>query len=81
MVTFVGSMMSFMWIYEGTLDATGRILTLETQGPSFSGDGTLAPYRDIIEIKSPDHRILTSSTPGEDGAFKEFMRMDYHRRS
>src|SRR5438045_8337211 len=37
--TFIGSMMSHMWLYEGTLDSAGKVLTLDTAGPSPAGDG------------------------------------------
>ncbi|WP_292445549.1 DUF1579 domain-containing protein [Methylibium sp.] len=79
--TWVGSMMSHLWIYtNGSLDAAGKVLTLESQGPSFSGDGTLATYRDVIEIKSPDHRMLTSHVLGDDGEWTQFMTANYHRK-
>src|SRR5688572_16447612 len=39
--TWVGSMMTHLWIYEGSLDAAGKVLTLDTEGPSFVGDGKL----------------------------------------
>ncbi|MBA3589155.1 MAG: DUF1579 domain-containing protein [Methylibium sp.] len=79
--TWVGSMMSHLWIYtNGSLDAAGKVLTLESQGPSFSGDGTLATYRDVIEIKSPDHRLLTSHVLGDSGEWTQFMTANYHRK-
>jgi hypothetical protein len=77
--TFIGSMMHFMWVYEGTLDEASQTLTLDTMGPSFTGDNKLVPYQDIIEFKSPDHRVLRSQTPGPDGAWKQFMTMQYRR--
>ena len=35
--TFISSMMTHLWSYQGTL--SGQVLTLDTQGPSFAGDG------------------------------------------
>lgn len=78
--TWVGSMMANLWIYEGELDASGRILTLHAEGPSCSGDGTFAKYQDVIELESPDHRILTSRTQGADGTWTQFMTAHYRRR-
>jgi hypothetical protein len=75
--TFIGSMMTHMWIYDGTLE--GNVLTLDTQGESFAGDGRMAKYQDIIEIKSPDHRTLTSQMQGEDGTWTHFMTAHYRR--
>lgn len=75
--TFIGSMMNNLWVYEGTRE--GDVLTLDTIGPSFSGDGSLIPYQDIIEIKSDDHRTLSSRCKGPDGNWVKFMTGNYHR--
>lgn len=77
--TFVGSMMSCLWVYDGSLDATGRVLTLDTTGPSMDGGG-MARYQDVIEIRSPDHRVLTARVEGPDGAWRELMTAHYRRR-
>lgn len=80
--TWVGSMMPHMWVYEGSLDAGGSILTLDTEGPSFTeGAGGMAKFQDIIELRSEDHRILTSRTLGEDGTWQAFMTAHYRRKS
>jgi hypothetical protein len=78
--TFIGSMMSNLWIYEGTLDATGKVLTLDTEGPDMSAEGKTTKYRDVIEIKSDDHRVLTSNMLGDDGEWHQFMRAEYRRQ-
>ena len=78
--TWIGSMMHDLWIYDGELDATGRILTLDSEGPSMKGDGTRGRYQDVIEFKSDDHRTLTGRTLTDDGAWQEFMKMDFRRR-
>jgi hypothetical protein len=77
--TFVGSMMSNLWVYEGTVDPEGRALTLETEGPVMDGDGRIAPYRDVIELDGPDRRFLTSYMQREDGEWTQIMRMEYRR--
>ena len=77
--TWFGSMMTALWIYEGERDASGNVLTLNTEGPSFAGDGTLAKYRDIVEVKSDDHYIQRSTTQGEAGKWTEFMTAHYRR--
>src|SRR5689334_21905506 len=46
--TWVGSMMTHLWVYSGTLDGDGRTLTLDTEGPSFDDSGRLAKYRDAF---------------------------------
>jgi len=78
--TFVGSMMTDLWTYEGELDASGKRLVLDTEGPSFTGDGGRAHYRDVIEFRSADHRMMTSSyRNADDGKFSEFMTTHYRR--
>jgi hypothetical protein len=77
--TWVGSMMTHLWVYEGHLDASGRVLTLNAQGPSFTDPNKLAKYQDIIELKSSDHRTLTSRSQGEDGQWVQFMTANYRR--
>jgi hypothetical protein len=78
--TFVGSMMTHLWIYEGALDPAANVLTLDAEGPSFSGDGTMAAYQDIVEIRSDDHRVLRSRVRGPDGTWNEFMTGHYRRK-
>jgi len=77
--TFIGSMMTNLWIYDGGLDADERVLTLEADGPNFTDPGTTAKYRDVVEIVSPDHRLLKSSVLGDDGEWHEFMTAHYRR--
>jgi hypothetical protein len=79
--TWVGSMMTWLWIYDGSLDASEKVLTLESEGPSFAGDGKLARYRDIIEIVDRDHRLLRSEMLTDDGSWKRFMTAHYRRKA
>ena len=78
--TWLGSMMANLWIYEGALDAAEKVLTLECDGPSFAGNGKMAKYRDAIEVKSDDDRVLTSHVLGDDGKWQQFMTMNYRRK-
>ena len=78
--TWIGSMMTHMWHYDGEMGASGRILTLSAEGPSMAGDGTMAQYQDIIEIKSKDHRTLSSRVLGPDGTWNHFMTAHYRRK-
>ena len=77
--TFVGSMMTNLWIYDGELDRSERVLTLEADGPSFTDPSATAKYRDVVEIVSDDHRMLRSSVLGDDGEWHEFMIAHYRR--
>src|SRR5262245_54034491 len=64
--TCIGSMMTNMWVYEGELDASGEVLTLDTVGPSFVTEGAMEKYQDIIELRSDGRRLLGSQTLGPD---------------
>jgi hypothetical protein len=83
--TFVSSMMTHLWIYDrGTLDAAGRALTLEAEGPGFTAEGELAEgktakYRDVMTFESDDHRVFTSQTLRDDGTWHQFMETHYRR--
>lgn len=71
--TWVDSMTNHMWQYEGTVDATGKILTLEAEGPNFMAEGKMTKFRDSYEFTSADQIIATSSMLGEDGKWITFM--------
>lgn len=77
--SWAGSMMSGMFFYEGQLDADRKVLTLDTEGPSFTGDGSMARYQDVITIISPDERTLHSQTLQPDGSWRRFMTATYRR--
>jgi Protein of unknown function (DUF1579) len=83
--TFIGSMMTHLWPYNGSLDADEKILTLDSEGPNFSesadsGCVAIAPYKDIIEFVSNDYKILTSKILMDDGTWNHFMTAHYYRR-
>ena len=78
--TWVGSMMTHMWIYDGSLDTARKVLTLESDGPSFAGEGKMAKYRDVIELESDDLRTLTSHVLGDNGEWSRFMTATYRRQ-
>lgn len=76
--SFVGSMMTHLWLYEGSLDASEKVLTLNAEGPDMT-QKRMAMYHDIIEIVSDDHRMLSSEIQLEDGSWHRFMTGHYHR--
>jgi Protein of unknown function (DUF1579) len=77
--TFIGTMMTHLWIYNGSLNAGEKVLTLDTEGPNFS-QSSMAKYKDIIEFVSDDHRIMTSQILGDDGNWLQFMTAHYRRK-
>jgi hypothetical protein len=78
--TVIGSMMTHMWVYDGGLDAAEKVLTLHTEGPNMAAEGKMARFKDVIEFKSDDHRVLTSQMLGDDGKWHEVMRGHYRRQ-
>ena len=77
---WVDSMVNHLWNYEGTLDDSGKKLTLEAKGPSMTGDGKMVNYRDAYEFKDDDTIIATSSMQGADGSWTVFMEGTAKRR-
>src|SRR6516225_1549260 len=68
--TFISSCMSHLWVYEkGTLE--GNVLTLHAKGPRFDKPGQSTNFKDVMEFKSDDHRILTGYFQTEDGQWQQ----------
>jgi hypothetical protein len=78
--TWIGSMMTYLWTYDGELNASENVLTLNNEGPSMSGDGKTAKYKDVIEFKDDNHRVMSSHMLGEDGQWHQFMTIHYQRK-
>jgi hypothetical protein len=78
--TWIGSMMTHLWVYDGALDAAEKVLTLNAEGPDFAAEGKMAQYKDVIEFKSDDHRVLASHMLGDDGQWHGFMTANYRRK-
>lgn len=77
--TWIGSMMTHLWIYDGEMDAAEKTLTLNSTGPDMVTEGGMARYKDVVELRSDDHRVLTSYRLGDAGQWSEIMRADYRR--
>lgn len=77
--TFVSSMMTHLWIYDGDVESSGKVLILDAEGPGFTPDVRTAKYQDSIEIVNKDHRILRSQMLQTDGTWFPFMTANYHR--
>ncbi len=78
--SWVCSMSDHLWTYEGTVDSSGKVLTLETEGPNCAVPGKTAKMRDVTEFKADGSRVLTSSMLGEDGKWHTFMTMTARRK-
>ena len=77
--TWIGSMMTHLWQYNGELDASETVLTLNSEGPAMSGAEEMAKYKDVIEFKSDNHRIMTSHVLNN-GQWHHFMTAQYWRQ-
>ena len=77
--SFIGSMMTFLWVYDGELNSAGNVLTLNSEGPSFADEEKIAKYRDIIEIKDDNHRVLSSKVLADDGKWHQIMKINYYK--
>jgi len=75
--TWVGSMMTLLWVYSGFVE--GNTLNLDAEGPSMAGDGKTAKYRDSVEFVDDDHRVMRSQMLHEDGKNPVFMTARYTR--
>ena len=78
--TWVDSVTPYLWTYEGSLDASGRILTLETEGPNPTAGGKMTKMRDAIEITDKEHFALSSSMRDDAGKWNTFMTVNYRRK-
>lgn len=77
--TWTDSMSSYLWVYEGRVDDSGKVLTLETEGPCPMAPGTTSKFREVLEIKSKDHKVFSSSIQDESGKWTTMMTIHYHR--
>ncbi len=78
--TWVCSMCDAMCHYEGTVDAAGKVLTLETTAPSPADPSKLVKMKDVLEVKDKDHRVMTSVMLGDDGKWVPFMTLTATRK-
>lgn len=79
--TWVDSMSGHLWNYEGNVDATGKILTLEAEGPCPMHGGKNVKFRDVTEFKTPDTKINTMYVQDEDGKWNPMMTIESKRVS
>lgn len=77
--TWIDNMSEHMYIYEGSVDKSGKKLTLETEGPNFLEDGKTGKFRDSYEFKTPDLIISTSEVMGSDGKWVTFVNSESRR--
>lgn len=77
--TWIDSMSGYLWKYEGTVNEAGNALTLESEGPCPASGGELTRFKEVVEIKSPDHKVFTSSMQDKDGKWTTTVTINYRR--
>jgi hypothetical protein len=78
--TTIDSMSDYQWRYEGTLDATGKVLTLEADGPAPYDPSQKIRMREVYELKTPDHKVFTVSSRGQNGRWVTVATIQFHRK-
>lgn len=72
--TWVDESSSHIWIYTGTLDPSGKKLTLAAEGPDMSDPQKMRKYRDIYEFTSKDEIESASEMLNENGEWRSFSK-------
>jgi hypothetical protein len=78
--TWVDSMGDNLWKYDGTVDESGKILTLDTMGPCPMQGGKITKFQDVVEIKDKYHRTFKSSVDF-DGKMVQMLSINYTRKN
>jgi hypothetical protein len=69
-----------LWKYDGQVEADGKRLVLATEGPCPFRDNKLTKFREVMELKSPDHRVFTSSYQEDDGKWTTIVNVNSKRK-
>lgn len=78
--TWVDSMTSHMWQYEGTVDSTGKVLTLYSEGACPMRPNTISRFKETIELVNKDHKVFKSFIQLDDGQWMPLMSSQAHRK-
>jgi hypothetical protein len=68
-----------MWHYTGGLDKSSAVLTMETEGPDPMNPAATAKFRESIEVKGADRKVLTSKID-RGGTWVTFVTAEYRRK-
>lgn len=77
--TWIGSMMTHLWVYRGEFDEANQTLSLHAEGPDMADPTKTRKYKEVIEVKSDDRRVFSSYMLGDDGKWTQIMTADYRR--
>lgn len=73
-------MTGHLWNYEGSLDASGKALTLESEGACPMRPGKLTRFRDVIEMPDKDSKRFTAYMQDDDGQWVRMMSSQSQRK-
>jgi hypothetical protein len=68
-----------MWLSEGTLDASRKMLTLESEGVCPFADKPMK-FKHVIEMQDKNHKVFKSFMQGENGQWIPTMTINYQRK-
>ena len=78
--TWVDSNSAYIGRYEGEMDAAGKTLTLAGEIPHPYDNVRLVKVREVIELKSPDQKVVTTSLQGDDGNWFTLVNVNAQRK-
>jgi hypothetical protein len=78
--TWISSSTAYLWHYTGSLDQSGRVLTLETEGPCPHSTSSVAKFKEVVQVQSKDQRVFTSSMQALDGRWVPLLTINYRRK-
>jgi len=78
--TWIDSMTSMLWKYEGSVDDAGKTLTLETEGPCMMKAGQMTKFKEVMQIIDKDNKVFSSSMLGDDGKWVPVMKVTSKRK-
>ena len=79
--TWIDSVNPTMYMYEGSLNDSGNILALHTEGPSPADATKKAKMRDQFEIVDADHLLMTSAMETAAGEWFVFSTAKFSRKN
>jgi predicted enzyme related to lactoylglutathione lyase len=79
--TWVDNMSSYLWHYTGSLDADGKKLTLDAEGPCPMAPGKMSKFKETIELKGKDQKSFTSQILGDDGKWTVMVKSNSRRKA
>ncbi len=71
--SWIDSLTSFNWSYTGSIDSTGKKLTLNATGPDWTDASKTRKYRDVYEVKSKNKFAALSQMMNDAGQWETFM--------